>query len=254
MIVGFFLAYFPFPASAAVARHKNGELVSGGGTVYLLENNQRRGFAAADEFFSYGYEWEMVLPANPEDTKLPQGSNMRIRGGSLVLDKSDDRTMYLVFDDGARPIPGMDQMVFIRADGRKYYSFDLSAYPKGPAVGFDFVYLNHPVGSLVDIGGTIYLITKNGKAPFPSAEIFRSYGYDFNMALPGTALDQRLATLANLKYRDGSLINDNGTIFLVSEGRKFGFKSWSGFLSSGYSASSVIEGSLAGYPEGESFE
>lgn len=253
-----FLSLLLFSSSAPVfaaagITHKTGTLVYRNGTVYLIKDNQRLGFSSADVFTSYGYTFDMVLPADEADMALPQGANLKFRSNTLVLDTSDGRTMYLIFDDGAHPIPGIMEMLFIKADGRTYYSADLSAYPKANPVGLDLVYVGHPAGSLVDIYGTIYLITQSGRRGFPSAEVFFSHGYDFDTAFPATVLDEKLPEQPAMRYRDGTLVDDNGTIFLVSEGVRYGFKTWSGFLGAGYSPAAVLSGSTAGYQEGQSF-
>lgn len=239
---------------ANLTAHKFGQLVSKDGTVYLIQNQQRLGFPSADVFASYGYIFDMVLAANEADMALPQGTNLQFRSNTLILDSSDGRTMYLIFDDGAHPIPGLTEMAFLKADGRFYYAADLTAYPKAAAVGLDVIYINHPAGALIDVSGTIYLVASDGRKPFPSSEVFSSYGYTFNMVLPGTALDESLPVLSAMRYRDGTVVNDNGTLFLISQGTKYGFKTWSGFLAAGQSPKAIISGGTAGYPEGESYD
>ncbi|MCL5436108.1 MAG: hypothetical protein M1275_03440 [Patescibacteria group bacterium] len=244
---------FSFAGAAQVA-HKPGQLVAADGTVYLIQNGQRLGFPSTDVFSSYGYTFDMVLPASEADMGLPQGPNLKFAPNTLVLDTTDGRTMYLMFDDGVHPIPSLTEMAFLKADGRFYYAAALNAYPKAAAVGLDLIYVNHPAGSLVDVSSTINLITAQGRKPFPSAEVFSSYGYTFDSVFPSTTLDESLPKLPDMQYRDGTLVNDNGTIYLISEGAKFGFKTWSGFLAAGYSPKAVMAGSTAGYPEGESFD
>ncbi|MEK9180631.1 MAG: hypothetical protein AAB871_00145 [Patescibacteria group bacterium] len=240
--------------SAEIIRHKNGELVSQSGTIYLIQDNQRYGFRSAGEFLSWGYRFDMVLPATRADMALPMNGTMKARAGTLALDTADGKTIYLVFDDGARAISADSVFIFSLFDGRQFFPVDLSNYPKGPAAGFDLIYYQHPTGALINDNGTIYLITSEGRAAFPSEAVFRSHGFEFNMAQENNYEDAKLPLAPVLKYRDGTLVNDNGTIFLISEGKKYGFKTWQAFLAGGYNLSAAISASIADYPEGESFE
>ncbi|MDP2932807.1 MAG: hypothetical protein Q8N81_01610, partial [bacterium] len=157
-LIGFLLAMFFLPSTvgaATSARHKNGVLIRDNGTVYLLQNNTRRGFVTAEEFLSHGYVFEMVVPANAEDLKLLQGENLKARSGTLVLDTADNRTVYLILDDGAHPFPNIEQLIFyVRPESRAIYPINLNTYPKAGAIGFDFYYFPRPSGILVDLDGT----------------------------------------------------------------------------------------------------
>jgi len=257
-LIGFLLAMFFLPQTVGAetsARHKNGVLINDNGTIYLLQNDTRRGFATAEEFLSHGYVFAMVVPANAEDMKLPQGDNLKARSGTLVLDTADNKTVYLMLDDGAHPFPNIEQLIFyVRPESREIYSINLSTYPKAGQIGFDFYYFPRPAGILVDLDGTVYLITPSGKSPFSSQEMFFSYGYDYRMVVQGNDGDRRKAVLPVQKYRDGTLVDDKGTVFLISEGEKFGFKTWQAYLAAGYGPGITTVGDTAGYPEGESFE
>ena len=220
----------------------------------MIKDNQRYGFRSAGEFLSWGYRFEMALPATEADMALPMNGIMKARAGTLALDTADGRTMYLIFEDGARAITADSVFIFSSFDGRQVLPIDLSDYPKGAPAGFDLIYFTHPTGTPINDSGTIYLIIDQGRAAFPSEAVFRSHGFDFNMALESNYEDNRLPLAPVLKYRDGTLVNDNGTIFLISENKKYGFKTWQGFMDGGYSLSSVISGSAGDYPEGEPFE
>ena len=255
-VAAFCMMFIPQTAGAAAsARHKNGVLINANGTIYLLQDNTRRGFATAEEFLSHGYVFAMVVPANAADLKLPQGDNLKARSGTLVLDTADNKTVYLILDDGAHPFPSIEQLIFyVRPESREIYSINLNTYPKAGAIGFDFYYFPRPAGVLVNLDGTVYLISSSGRSPFPSQEMFFSYGYDYRMVLQGNDGDRKKAVLPVQKYRDGTLVDDKGTVFLISEGKKFGFKTWQAYLAAGYGSGIIVSGDTAGYAEGESFE
>lgn len=257
----FFLAvlgviFLAQPAAAqGQARHKNGELVNDRGTVYLIKNDQRYAFRTAGEFYSNGYDFDQVLAATAGDLGLPDAGILRARSGALVLDASDNKTYYLVYDSGVRQITDPVYLIFMGMGDRPYFSINLADYPRGKAI--DSILENFAVplpGSLINHNGAIYLITSQGRAPFPSAEVFRSYGYEFDMAFPANEADLKLTELSPLGWRDGTLVNDRGTIYLISGGKRYGFTSWSGFQNRGYRLSAVIAGDTSAYPNGELFD
>jgi hypothetical protein len=160
----------------------------------------------------------------------------------------------MVYENEARPISGMEFVGFLGFEFRPVYTINLSAYPKGEAIGFDFFFAPTPSGTLLNKDETIYLVTDTGLAPFPSEAVYRSWGYDFSMVTEVNIEDAKREAVAPIKFRDGSVVSDAGTVYLVSGGAKFGFKTWEGFLSAGYSPSVILEGSLAEYPLADTFE
>ena len=53
-----------------------------------------------------------------------------------------------------------------------------------------------------------------------------------------------------MKFRDGTLVNDNGTYFIISDGQKRRFTDLSQLTAKGYAVGNVIEASLQTYTEG----
>jgi len=103
----------------------------------------------------------------------------------------------------------------------------------------------HPNGVLVDIGDanhTVYLITGGQRQGIPSPTVFASYGYSFDKVVPANSYDQALPEGEVMKYADGTLVNDNGTIFLIGNGQKRGFTTADVYTGLGYSftGSSVV--------------
>jgi hypothetical protein len=244
----------PQASAQTLERHKNGELIKDKGTIYLIQNNRRFGFRTAGEFLSYGYNFDMAVPATGGDYALPYTEDLKARSGTLVLDASDGRTIYLIYGEQARPINNAGMLYFLNFANRKPVTFDVARYPKGDVVGFDLLFQPRPIGTLINNKGTVYLITNQGRAGFATEAIFRSYGYSFDMAMEANDQDMQLPEAPGMKYRDGTIVNDSGTIFLISEGQKFGFKTWVSFASRGYKLSTLVSGSTGGYPEGVAFE
>lgn len=108
----------------------------------------------------------------------------------------------------------------------------------------------HPEGTLVVSGSTVYKIMGGQRIGFPSANVFLSHGYSWSQVVPANSADLALPQGANATYADGTLVNDGGTIFIISGGQKRGFTSGSVFTGLGYSFANVVNDSLAGYTQG----
>jgi|SRR3989344_3175340 len=243
-------------AEETTQAHKNGELVISNGTVYLIKDGKRFGFKTAEEFISHGYTFDMALTANSWDLALPYAGEMTARDGSYVLDTSDGRTLYFIYQGVARPLAHSLFLTTLGLQGRSFFQIDLSSYPKAQTTGFEYLYLSHPSGALIIKSGdsTIFQVTDSGLRPFSAFSVFQSYRYDFSMVLSANLEDGKLPVLQPIEYRNGSLLNDKGTIFLVVDGKKYGFKTWESFVARGYSLNAVIEGDTTGISEGESFQ
>ena len=98
-------------------------------------------------------------------------------------------------------------------------------------------------GRLVSIGNTVYIIGTDGqKHPFTSAAAFLSYGYSFGNVVPASSAEQSLPTDNPVPPMDGTLINDHGTIYIITSGQRVGFVSLKVFLGFGYKLSRVLSG------------
>jgi len=102
----------------------------------------------------------------------------------------------------------------------------------------------HSAGSDVLSNGTVYFINGSGqKQPYTSAGAFLSYGFNsWSNVVPASPEDLALPTGAFVPPMDGSLINDMGTVYLMTNGQRAGFTSAANFLGLGYAWSNVIPG------------
>ena len=114
----------------------------------------------------------------------------------------------------------------------------------------------HPEGSNVrGPDGTVYRISSGARWPYTSAGAFLSYGYnhwvdvqdanavDMSLPIPTQFVTELgTSTPAYIPPRDGSLINDRGTIYIISNGFRQGFASAQVFLDLGYSFANVLPG------------
>ena len=108
----------------------------------------------------------------------------------------------------------------------------------------------HPNGSLVVSGTTVYKIMDGQRWGFPSANVFMSHGYEWSEVVSANSADLALPQAANVMFADGTLVNDNGTVFVVFNGQKRGFTSASVFTGLGFKFANVINDSTAGYTQG----
>ncbi len=73
----------------------------------------------------------------------------------------------------------------------------------------------------------------------------------FTALILGLFLNVALASAATPgKYRDGSLVVDHGTVFIIYQGKKYGFTSKEVFLGLNYQFADVVAGDLSTIPEG----
>lgn len=102
----------------------------------------------------------------------------------------------------------------------------------------------HAVGTNVVSNGTVYFInSSNQKQPYTSAGAFLSYGFNSWAGVQAASPeDLALPTGSFVPPMDGSLINDNGTVYIITKGSRAGFTSSAVFTGLGYSFSNVIPG------------
>lgn len=107
--------------------------------------------------------------------------------------------------------------------------------PAGPA---------HTAGSNIISGSTVYFISEDGKKrPYTSGGAFLSYGFNsWSDVVTGTDGDLALPTGAFVPPMDGSLINDRGTVYIITNGKRLGVSSDSVFRALGYSYRNVMPG------------
>lgn len=116
--------------------------------------------------------------------------------------------------------------------------------------------LAHPNNTnVVGPDGTVYLIQNGFRSPYTSAGAFLSYGFNsWANVVPATTGDMSLplntytpsgasnTTTYFIPPRNGSLINDRGTIYLITNGLRIGFASAQAFLGLGYSFANARSG------------
>ncbi len=96
----------------------------------------------------------------------------------------------------------------------------------------------------VNYKGTVYYVDGQSRHPYTSAGAFLSYSFNsWPGVRPASAADIALPLSTSfLTPRNGSLINDHGTIYIITNGERAGFASEDVFKNLGYSYSNAAAG------------
>ena len=123
----------------------------------------------------------------------------------------------------------------------------------------------HASGTNVSNNGIVYYIqapTIGGAMPinppqpvlvaYTSAPAFLSYGFNtWPSVVVASNQDMQLAkSVSYMPYAEGSLVNDNGTVYAISNGSRHGIVSASVYLALGYQWTNDINGDTSFMPEG----
>lgn len=230
--------------------HPTGSLVLDGSTVYLIVNGNRAGFRDEQEYLSYGFNFAQVVPiAITGDTDKPMGAVLKAMEGTLVLDKADGKTVYMIGLNGTKR--GFASSAVFKALGYNFnnlFKINLTDYPVGPVIGESD--LPHPEGALVLEGKTVWWILNGEKRGFQSEAVFKTYGFSFARVVPANAADKALPVGELVKFRDGTLVLDGGNYYIISSGKKVMFTSTSTMQTYGYKPANAISASLSAYESG----
>jgi hypothetical protein len=242
----------PTPPSITISgHHPNGTLILDvdGKTVFLIKNNQRVGFRNEQEYLSYGYNFAQTVAALPADHQLLFASVQKAMEGTLVLDASDNKTVYMIGLGATKR--GFTSPSVFKALGYSFNNLpkiDLTDYPAGPAIGDSTQ--AHPEGALVVDGQTIWWILGGQKLGFESMAVFGTYGFSLGKLVKANAADLALPTGPLVKFRDGTLVTSNGIDYIISDGKKLQFASGTDLVAKGYKTSNVISANLDAYQSG----
>ncbi|TSA46133.1 hypothetical protein D4R52_01140, partial [bacterium] len=192
----FFAINFANAASTRFAPPHSADklLMDASGTVYLADDGGFwRPFPSSAIFFSHGYKFTDVLLATPSDLAAKKdGWTMSFRDGSLVKDQQTS-VVYLVSNGTRRGFT--NARVFLGL-GYKFFgiivadSSDINSLPEGDLI--NTTEMAHPIGTLINDGGTIYLITSEGRQGFTSSSDFFSHGYNFVQTVAANDFDRQL--------------------------------------------------------------
>ncbi len=244
--------------STALNAHPNGTLILDGKTIYLIENRERHGFRDPQEYASYGYRFDQAVPVIEADSLLPVGDIMKAMTGTLALDTSDNRTVYMVGKNatkrGFASYSVFTGLGYAKGSGMSgqavngMFKINMTDYPAGLPI--TSATEPHPEGALVrQSNGTIWWILDGKRSGFESEAVYNTYGFTFDRAVPANAADLALSEGPLVKFRDGTLVRDGTVYYIITDGQKMPFASVQSLASWGYKTSNVITANLSTYTQ-----
>jgi len=182
---------------------------------------------------------------------------------SIYGDGTKDSNGYYHVDLAGTPTQAGNSAVTVEVsntfhslDVSKTYSLTVNPAPANTNPGTNDNVTNgqaHPTNTnIVGLDGTVYLIQNGFRSPYTSAGAFLSYRFNSwanvvpatsgDLVLPITPYGGSATVIYFIPPRNGSLINDKGTIYLMTQGQRAGFVSSKVFLALGYSFSNAQPG------------
>lgn len=232
--------------------HPNGTLIIDGQTIYLIKDGKRWGFRNAAEYNSYGYKFSQAVQANKADLALAFDAKniLKAMPGTLVIDATDGKTVYMIGSDYTKR--GFVSSKVFTELGYKFNNLpliNLSDYTTGIPISSGTEI--HPEGSLVKEGNTVWWILAGKKQGFESQQVFDTYGFTSTRLVNSNSSDLSLPTGPLVKLRDGTLVNENNSYYIISDGKKRMFSGSTGVNTLGYNLSNFITATLTNYALGE---
>lgn len=189
VILAVFLA---LPQEAAAVKYLSGTLILvPDGTIHIVAGDEKRPFPSAEVYFSYGYEFVEARAATADELALPGGPVMTYADGTLV--KGSAATVYVTSDGKKRPFTSASVFTKLGYSFKNVLQDTANLLPQfldGQVINTEQI--PHPVGTLVNQNGGVYLITSNGKTRITSQEIFYSYHFDFKDVVLANTSDKSL--------------------------------------------------------------
>jgi hypothetical protein len=199
---------------------------------FTIPDSVSRGTAAFATWGTTGCNWVRVVATNENQTQRSEAYGKDLSGkanlGNMVVPGTHWYAVYASSNANATydtaEVVTWDSIV-VPNDGGAYYS-------------------NPPRNVLYN--GTVYLTDGIIRQAYTSAGAFLSYSFNnWYSVVPATPQDLALP-VANgqpfIQPRNGSLINDHGTVYIISNGVRMGFSSADVFLAMGYSFGNVMAG------------
>src|SRR3989344_252649 len=233
--------------------HPNGTLILDGKTIFVIKDGKRSGFRNPEEYFSHGYAFSQTVPANDADRALTEGPVIKALEGALVLDAQDSHTVFMIGLNGTKR--GFTSAEVFNQLGYSFVGLlkiNLADYTAGPVIASGTEV--HPEGALILDHGTVWWVKNGQRMGFESEAVFKTYGFTFGRVVASNATDMALPTGPLVKFRDGTLVNDNGTVYVVSDGKKLGFRNMNALTSRGYAIKNSIKATLNSYEVGNVIE
>lgn len=223
--------------------HPDGALIRGDGTtVFVVDDGAKRAIRSPAILESQ-FRWKEIIRVTQGSIhRYPSGPAMGFREGTLI--RTPDKTVYIVSN---RLLRGF---VSAHVFDQLGYSWDniidvpwkvAEAHAKGLPVVSEL--LPHPDGTLLKAAGpSVYYMYDGRKRPFTSAKVFESqFRWREIVWVSQPELD-RHPTGAALGFREGMLLGTpDGTVWVISDGRRHPFSSAALFEGMNYSWANILK-------------
>lgn len=209
-----------YPAGPLIRYGPDGQLISDGAKVYLVQGGKLHWVTSQNLFSVLGYKWSKVKSLAPEEVYVYlEGSALIYPDGALLRAK-DEATIYLIKDGQKHEF--VSAQSFLRL-GYKWAnviaidSFEVALCPTGGIVFYADKTLIRAEGD-----SRVFLIEKGQVRQFLTAEIFLGWKHSWSKIL--IVIEAELARYAQGKpvsYPDGWLVrpgNENN-VYLISAGQ-----------------------------------
>lgn len=232
-------------------KHPDGALIrpSGSQSIFLVEAGANRPIGAVGVLISHFIDFNEFKTATTSDTFSPGGPGLYFREGTLLKGSNPD--VYAIDQTGASTYMKRKITSGAAFTSLGYTPSDVMTVPDsniaGLGSGSDMNDASqHPDGTLVKSGSTIYLLEGGQKRLVGSPGVYNSHRLSAAKLKNATAADLALASGPNLQYREGALLRGNSspTVFVVDDTgsgiQKRQFGSIQAFLELGYSNNDII--------------
>lgn len=257
-------AVSPARAASINEAHPDGALIrlnDANKTILLIQNRAGIGIPSPSVFYSHGFSFDKVVPANQYDPSF-SSNTMKYADGTIV---NENGTIYIIGDGKKRGFTRSEIFKELGYDFGKtqiitpedFYMPAFAQYPAGTPISSSSV---HPEGSLIKTeNGTVFLLKSGRRIAIASENVFNSYGFKWENVVPYIINDLNQYNWGvtgendTLKFRDGTLVldtADNRTVYVISNGKKRGVTSRQALEAYGYKWGNALRGDLSSYPAG----
>lgn len=207
--------------------------------VSLVKDGVKRPIVDPDTFLSQNYNWDDIVELSNEDyNAVPMGPVLDLRDGTLI---SDGTGVFVVENGLRRPITSAD--IFRQQDYRwdKIWMMSeavLDMHPLGEMLNDGERVLD---GSVITAEGEgVYLIEDGERRSFPDRETYLSHYQWSDVRTISQDQFDSLPLGARMKPRDGAIMADEKTVYLINDGRKRPFYSADAYLDLGLGWGRVV--------------
>ncbi|MFB6224910.1 MAG: PQQ-binding-like beta-propeller repeat protein, partial [Candidatus Paceibacteria bacterium] len=236
-----------YPKISNGVRLTDGRLVTTEGKgVYLLDDGRKRPIPSPQVFKSHNFKFSNVQRIAKKDFEaIDNGDVLPLQSGTIAVSKADQKA-YLIENGKKRYITGPDVVQ------KSLYSFEeavmvkeevLNQHPDGKDYTNHYYVANGTPIFAEETG--MFLVKNNTKRPIPNRATYRSwFEWDELKEVSQEKMDE-LPTGDEIKPRDGTLLANDKTVYLVENGKKRAFSSVKEFRDGGFSFNNVMKVSNA---------